>query len=102
MTNIANRTIAENGTITVDYTFAKVVAKPFVNKYDETRYEFEVSIPEGNCKRAHTITLDNDYMSLQDEWNLLSGIEEAARDAIKHYRDHFKRKIEDLSLILAK
>lgn len=102
MVNIANRTIAEHKIITVDYTFAKVVAKLFVNKYDEIHYKFEVSIPEGNGNRAHTLTLNNDHLSLQDEWNLLSGIEEAARDAISRYRNYLRRKVEDLNLILVK
>ena len=102
MTTFVNRTISENGTVTIDYSFATVVARCSTKSQDTVHYTFELYIPKKNDERAYPVLLNSYYLSLQNEWELLSGIEEAARSALEAYRNCFKRKVEQLNDILAK
>lgn len=101
MAHFANRTIAENGTITVDYSFATLTAKPFVNKYDETHYEFKLTEKSSEKYKSST-TLDNDSLSPHSEWDLLSGVEEAALSTLRSYRDNIRREVDKLTAMLTK
>lgn len=63
-------------------------------------YNIEIAVPATPAKRAHTFKFDGYYLSEVDMWLLLSGIEEAAKNAIDSYLKQLERKVADLNLIL--
>lgn len=101
-TIFATREVADNGTITIYYSFGTVVARRSIKSDNMVSHAFELKVPTKDGKRAHSILLNGYYLSVHDEWLLLSGIEEAARNAIEHYRECFSRKVQELDRVLGK
>lgn len=86
--------------ITIHYSFGMLTTSRNYNTRHSLPYNIEIEVPATPTRRAHTFKFDGYCLSENDMWLLLSGIEEAAKNAIEAYLRRLQRDVDDLDLIL--
>lgn len=98
--NIPGRNSEHYDLITINYSFGLLTTSRNYGSRHSHPYNIKITVPASPTKRDHTFTFDGYLLSEVDMWLLLSGIEEAAKNAIDIYLQRLQRDVDDLNLIL--
>lgn len=98
--NIPGRNSEHYDQITIHYSFGMLTTSRNYGTRHSHPYNIKIAVPATPTRRAHTFEFDGYCLSENDMWLLLSGIEEAAKNAIEDYLRRLQRNVDDLNLIL--
>lgn len=96
----AERSVNSNNRVTVKYSFGEISARCLADgDFDDFRLS-ESYDNAGNPNKRCGIYLDKSYLSECARWQLISGIESAAKYALTRYQDYFRQSVKNLDLYL--